>query len=85
MGPVEVLWDGDGLPLRKDMGPVEVIMGWRWGNPQGVPQSHLGGPKFQYGVPPGRDQVPPAGVGTPGLGMGFTPGRDGVPTRQGWG
>ena len=27
MGPVKVLWDGDGVPLslRKDMGPVEVL------------------------------------------------------------
>ena len=27
MGPVEVLWDGDGVPLpsRKNMGPVEVL------------------------------------------------------------
>ena len=25
MGPVEVLWDGDGYPPRKDMGPVEVL------------------------------------------------------------
>ena len=25
MGPVEVLWDGDGVPSRKDMGPVEVL------------------------------------------------------------
>ena len=25
MGPVEVLWNGDGVTLRKDMGPVEVL------------------------------------------------------------
>ena len=25
MGPVEVLWDGDGVPPRKDMGPVQVL------------------------------------------------------------
>ena len=25
MGPVEVLWDGDGVPPGKDMGPVEVL------------------------------------------------------------
>ena len=25
MGPVEVLWDGDGVPRRKDMRPVEVL------------------------------------------------------------
>ena len=28
MGPVEVLWDGEGLPPpRKEMGPVEVLWG----------------------------------------------------------
>ena len=30
MGPVEVLWDGDGVPPRKDIGSV---MGWRRGPP----------------------------------------------------
>ena len=25
MGPVEVLWDGDGVPPGKDMRPVEVL------------------------------------------------------------
>ena len=25
MGPVEVLWDGDGVPPGKDTGPVEVL------------------------------------------------------------
>ena len=29
MGPVEVLWDGDGYP-RKDMGPVEVLWEGDW-------------------------------------------------------
>ena len=36
--PVEVLWDGDGVPPRKDMEPVEVygmVMGYP-PPPQGV-------------------------------------------------
>ena len=35
MGPVKVLWNGDGVlpPPGKDMGPCGSIMGWRWGTP----------------------------------------------------
>ena len=34
MGPVEVLWDGDGAPCWKWHGTSGSIMGWRWGTPQ---------------------------------------------------
>ena len=36
MGPVEVLWNGDGVPPWKGHGTSGSIMGWRWGNP--IPQ-----------------------------------------------
>ena len=36
MGPVEVLWDGDGLPPQKGHGTSGSIMGWRWATPMGV-------------------------------------------------
>ena len=32
MGPVEVLWDRDGVP-QKGHGTSGSIMGWRWGSP----------------------------------------------------
>ena len=30
MGPMEVMWDGDGGTPRKDMGPVEVLWDGEW-------------------------------------------------------
>ena len=51
MGPVEVLWDGDGVLPRKDMGPVEVL----WDG-DGVPPRKVMGPVEVLwdgdGVPP---------------------------------
>ena len=35
MGPVEVLWDGDGVP-QKGHGTSGSIMGWRWGTPERI-------------------------------------------------
>ena len=34
MGPVEVLWDGDGVPPPKGHGTSASIMGWRWVPPR---------------------------------------------------
>ena len=36
MTPVEVLWNGDGVPPGKGHGTSGSIMGWRWGTPLGV-------------------------------------------------
>ena len=51
MGPVEVLWDGDGVPLGKDVGLVEVL----WDR-DGVPPGKNVGPVEVLwdggGVPP---------------------------------